>query len=215
MTKEDIINNISKKGFDKDYFVNLALESEKIRDIYIELLLNHKHIMVYYHVFYVLDTSTQINPLLFYGYFPQFEKLLTYSNSYHRDIGIRLIANLTIIDQKKMFEKIVDKYLNLFFDEKYMTSEYLVKNLGLIIESKEKLAKKICNFLIDNFSLVKYKEKQKDLLEGYIITALEKAYIKNIEKELIKNYVKEVVGSRSPKSRKIAKEFLKKYNLEN
>ncbi len=213
MTKDEIIFNISNKNFNKDYFIRLALESKIIRDEYIHLLLNHKHIMVYYHLFYVLDQCTAEKPQLFYVYFNDLKKLLHNKNSYHRDIGITLIANLAIVDKNNLINEIIDDYLKLLHDEKFMTSQCLVKNLGKIIDSKEKLVKKASTFLIEQFTLLKYKEKQKDLLQGDIINTLERAYIKKVNKRLITQYVKGAIDSRSPKCRKIAKDFIKKYSL--
>jgi len=62
--------------------------------------------MVYYHSYYIIARASEISPELFYEYWDDFATLLNHENSYHRDFGLSLIANLTKIDKINKFSNI-------------------------------------------------------------------------------------------------------------
>ncbi len=72
--------------------------------------------MVYYHCYYVISKASEEKPELFYDYWNEFVLLLDHQNSYHRDIGLTIIANLTKIDTDDKFSVIYEKYIEHFND---------------------------------------------------------------------------------------------------
>ncbi len=58
--------------------------------------------------------------------------LLDSPNSYHRNIGLILLANLSLSDSENRFENILDKYLSHCNDEKFITQGFLHKSGGFV-----------------------------------------------------------------------------------
>ncbi len=213
MDYKEILEKISKKDFNKLKYVHLILKDEKFRDFVVDNMLNHPKIMYYYHCFYILEKASEMKPYLFYIYWDKFSSLLKHSNSYHRNFGLILLANLAVIDTADNFSNIIDDYLGLLSDVKFMTAEVCIKNLFKVALAKSHLAKKIVSILLNfsNFSL--YSDKQTSLGIGFIIEGLDVLFDKlTTKKPEILQFVQSNSSSISPKTRKIARDFLKKYN---
>ncbi len=93
---------------------------------------------------------------------------LSSDNSYQRSIGIMLLANLAKSDHENRIGGILDRYLDFFDDEKFITSRQCIQNIWKIA---------ICNK--SNCSR--------------ILTELEKTYFKNIHLKSHGNLIKEDV----------------------
>jgi hypothetical protein len=64
---EGLASQISQDDVDIDYFVDIILKEKQMRNDIVELTLNHPHIMVYYHGYYIIDKATEINQKIFIG----------------------------------------------------------------------------------------------------------------------------------------------------
>jgi len=123
-----LIKDISSADIDVKKFTSIVIEDAPTREAVVMLVLTHPHIMVYYHCYYILDQATLIRPELFYTYWDDFVPLLDHKNSYHRDIGMTLLANLTRVDEQCKFEFIFDPYFAHLHDAKFMTAVNCVQN---------------------------------------------------------------------------------------
>jgi hypothetical protein len=82
------------------------------------------------------------------------------TNSYHRNIGLVLLANLSLSDLGNRFESILDKYLSHCNDEKFITQRQCIQNVWKIAVNKPALKDRIIAHLKNlNFS------KHSNLLE--------------------------------------------------
>ena len=168
--------------------------------------------MVYYHFFYIISKASQINPELFYENWNDFVSLLDHKNSYHRDIGITIISNLTKVDTLDMFTDIYEKYIEAFDDEKFMTAECFVKNLKNIVQYRNDYEKTIIEMLVKVDLVTNHTHKQKELLKSLIIELFESIYEKSSYKTIMYEFVKNQSKSISPKTKKSAKRFLAKHD---
>lgn len=209
MVELEIINKVADKNVDIDEYVNLVIKDEYIRGIIIENLLKNTQIMVYYHCYYIISKASKIQPDLFYEYWDEFANLLTHQNSYHRDIGLTILANLTSVDIENKFSDIYDQYISHFNDIKYMTAECFIKNVKTILTNKPNLTEHLINLLLDVDSICTYTDKQRALLNSYIIDILNSFLDTYPNKENVYNFVIKNKESISPKTRKAAKTFIK------
>lgn len=132
----DLISKIADKDVNINEFAKLIINDTQKRDEIVYLMLNSDKIMVYYHSYYILSKASEIRPDLFYRYWDDFISLLHHENSYHRNFGLSLIANLIEIDEENRFFKIFDDYFKHLNDVKFMTAITALKILQRLLKIK-------------------------------------------------------------------------------
>ncbi len=213
MDVEDLAKKISVKDFDLDVFVQLALNDQPIRDEIVRLLTSTPDIMVYFHCGEVASKASQLNPQLFYPYWSDIAALLDHPNSYHRDFALTILANLTKVDEKDHFTTLKGKYLEHINDEKFCTGQYCVRCCGKIIIHKPELMETILDRLLGLEALCDYPVKQLDLLKFDVLEILDQVYTLSSQTDRINAFICKTENAVSPKTRKKAKQLIKKYHL--
>jgi hypothetical protein len=213
MDTTEFIQEISVKDVDVDKFVQMAIRDNQFRNEIIEQLLTNPDIMVYYHCYYVVSKASQERPELFYQYWHEIALLLKHKNSYHRDIALTIIANLTQVDRENLFSKIFHDYFEHINDNKFMTGKCCVQNSIKIFRQKPELHNQIIDLLLDVDNLWTYPEKQKELLKSDILELFDEVYIELSDKSGIDEFIRRGISSTSPKTRNKAKELVRKYGL--
>lgn len=135
--------------------------------------------------------------------------LLDSTNHFHRNIAINLLSNLTTVDTDNKFEPIFDRYFDNIKSYRTMVAGQTALNSGKIAKALPQLQSRITNILLNIERL--HKGKQTELLKGYAIESFDVYFNESNDKKLILDFVKEQVTSNSPKTKKSAKEFLKKW----
>jgi hypothetical protein len=210
---QSILDEISQKDFDKRKYVDLVLSDSDVRDIIVENMISHPQIMVYYHCYYVVSSASATKPESFYKYWDQFARLLKHQNSYHRNFGLEIIANLVPIDSRDRLSAILDDYLELLKDSKIMTAELCVKFSSKIASVKPDVRITILEHLFDLEESGPFNEKQRALLMSEIINGFESLYPSYPEKSRMIEFAQRHETSISPKTRKVAKHFLSTYSV--
>lgn len=211
MTYHDLISKIADKNVNIDEFVEFAINEEHLRDEIINQMLNNKDIMIYYHSYRIISKASELKPKLFYKYWDDFASLLNHGNSYHRDFGLTLTANLTKVDKENKFSIIFQDYFKCINDAKFMTARHCIQNTAKILANKHTLNESIINILLDIDSQCDFPKKQKALLKSDIIELFNKFYEQINDKERVNKFVKVELNSVSPKTKKNAKNFLEKH----
>ena len=202
---DNLLIEIKKKDFDLDFFIEEVFINENLKDILVDKLLNDKDIMMYYHAYYILDGASKRNPLAFYKYWEDFYSLIDYDNSYHRDIGLTLLANLTAVDSKNLFSNISKKYFSYINDEKFMTAHKTVENINKLCENKTEYINMVVDLFLSIDSICDFPEKQIELMKYNIIDFFENHYTSIENKDGIIEFVLKAKDSISPKTKKKAK----------
>jgi hypothetical protein len=213
LAKNDLISEISDKNVDVDKFAEIVINEESIRREIINQMLNNTHIMVYYHSYNILAKSSELKPELFYKYWDDFASLLNHENSYHRDFGLTLIANLTKVDTEGKFSSVSEDYFKHINDAKFMTARHCIQNTTKILANKSELTEDILNILLNIDELCNFSEKQKALLKSDVIDVFDGFYEQIDMKERINKFVKAELSSISPKTKKRARELISKYEI--
>lgn len=149
LVKKEKILEISKrlKRTDIDFLVDsLAQRNDTIR----------------YNAFLLLREISQQSPVV-YEYWDEFDKKLGSSNSYQRNIGLRLISENVRWDKKAKFQRTLERYLPHCTDVKFVTSRQAIQGLVTITQSTARYDKKIQRTL-ERLSLAKYNAGQQKLL---------------------------------------------------
>ena len=167
-----------------------------------------------YNCFKVLSQISKTQPLLLYPEWEYFLNLLSSPNSYHRISAINILSHLTQIDTGKKFDLIFEQYFHHLNDESMIVARYLAASAGKIARAKPYLQNKIVEKLLEIDS-THHEEGRKDLIKYDIIQSLSEIFEGITEKERIFNFVEKQVGCSSPKTRKAAKEFLKRFDKKS
>ena len=213
MNLESIRTDISRKDFELEYYVQAVIADAKVRERVVELTLNDKDIMVYYHGFYILDKAAGIRPELFIKYWSDFVNLLRHKNSYHRDIALTIIANLIKADKENNFSHIARQYFSLVYDKKFMTACVCIRNLNKIVRARRDYLGEVVDLLLEHEDKSAFSEKQEALLNSDILVFFDDFYGDFRPAVTLNAFILHATGSLSPKTRKIAKGLVEKYDL--
>ncbi|WP_051412091.1 hypothetical protein [Halonatronum saccharophilum] len=213
MKKDIILKEISQKDFDRDYFVKLINSNSIIREFIINELITNSNIMIYYHCYYVVNDASKKAPSLYYKYWNKFIKLLDYDNSYYRNIGLTLIANLVEVDEENRLSLIWSKYLEHINDEKFITGECCINNIRIILKTRADMIDEVVNILLNFEKVWNYTEKQIALLEYSVLNIFDDLFFRGDYTDEVVCFIKKRASSISPKTRKKAKQLIKKYKI--
>jgi len=163
-----------------------------------------------YNCHKVLISISEKNGKLLYPKWDYLVEFLSSINSYRKMSAIQLIASLTGIDDENRFEKIVDKYYGLLDDKSMIVAIYVAASSGRIVSAKPHLEREITNRLLD-IDNTHHPEDRKPLIKAGAIEAFDEYFQEASEKEKIVSFVREQLNCDSPKTRKLAREFLGKW----
>jgi len=202
-----MVPDIQNKNINPKVYAEKIIKKPDSIKQYLEGLLS-KDETYRYNCFKVLYIVSEKNPDLLYPYWDFFENHLRSKNNYHKMSAVLIIANLTSVDKEKKFEGLFDEFYDYLKSEKTITSIYIVKSSGKIARYKPHLIEKITKLLLNIEKI--HPGKQIELVKSAVIEFFSE-YFELIEnkKEVI-DFVKKQDSSSSPKTRKIAKDFLKK-----
>jgi hypothetical protein len=198
-------------GEDIDKFARNTINDPGMRFQLVNLMLNHEKIMIYYNSYYIISKACEIRPDLFYEYWDDFKSLLNHSNSYHRDFALKLLAIMVEVDDENRFSTVFNEYFSHINDEKFMTASKCIENTAKILSGKKELIDDIVKILLNVDNLADFPEKQKALLNSYIIQIFDEFYEQINDKKDVNRFVEHELNSISPKTRENAKKFVKNH----
>jgi hypothetical protein len=204
----DVLSDSDKKDVTVESIAQKALKDEKALSELFQRILS-KDDAIRFSSFKVLLLLSEKHPGALYDKWGFFADLLDSDNSYLQYIAMYIMANLTKADTQNRFEKIFNKYYSILDDDSTITAAHLASNSGKIAKAKPGLQGKITAKLLNIDR--NHRGKQKDLIKGYAIEALSEYFEEAENRNEILEFVKAQLVSKSPKTRKIAKEFLRKW----
>lgn len=155
-----------------------------------------------YDSFKKLLTLTSHEVTWVYDYWQLCVDKLTSKNSFHRSIGLLLLANLVLSDSENKFENILDEYLGFFNDEKFITSRQCLQNVWRIATNKEIFKDKVVNALKETYSNNIHLNRNENLIKQDIVFSLQKISEYYRDKNLL-DYIDVLIANE--KDKKIAK----------
>jgi len=133
-------------------------------------MLNEKQEKLRYNSFLLLQASSQMFPYL-YQYWNELEDKLSSENSYHRSLGIMLIAENVRWDRENRFAKTILGFLGCFNSGKFINSRQVIQGLATISNITDKHDEQIKRELA-NLQLSQFKASQQKLLAKDILNVL-------------------------------------------
>jgi hypothetical protein len=160
-----------------------------------------------YGSFQTLLRLSEEDPAALYPHWDFLAGMLDAKNAYWKLSSVRLLANLTRVDSQNKFEKLFDKYYDLLNDS-VIIAGHITAESGKIALAKPNLQAAITDRLLN---IDKTTQKHKDLIKAGAIESLDQYFAEAEDKEKIVEFVRQQLDGESPKTRKIAREFLKKW----
>jgi len=208
-----MMQGLSKKGVDVKSAAEKASKDGKLLSELLEGVTAKKE-EVRRNSLRVLDLLSGNNPEVLYPrWWDFFVKLLSSDNTYHKLSAVRIIANLTKVDAENKFEKIFDRYYGLLDDKSMIPAAWAAGNSGKIARAKPELQTRITNRLL-SIDGTHHHPERRDLIKGYAIEAFSEYFEEAKDKKKIMEFVRKQLNARSPKTKKLAKEFLEKRENE-
>jgi hypothetical protein len=201
---------IEDKNAKLEALAELALKDERVLQELLDGVLSKKD-AVRYGSFKALNVLSENHPERLYGKWDFFADLMRSDNTHHKYIAIYIIANLTRVDSEEKFEKLFNAYYGLLGNRSVIPPAHVALNSGKIALAKPKLQAEITNRLLDIDTTV---QRHKDLVKASAIEAFDAYFEESKDQERIIEFVKAQLNCESPKTRKKAKAFLKKWNRE-
>lgn len=198
-----------KEAPDLDKAIQLALEDERVLREMIDGIISKENAF-HYNCFKALRRISDDHPSALVAEWDYFVELLGSSNSFHRSMGLRIIANLTQVDDAGRFEGMFDQYFGLLDDKSVIPARYLAQDAGQIIRSKPHLRARIVDRLLA-VDETHHTQSRKDLIKADVVQTLEEFFDALDNKAEILAFVEAQLASSSPKARNAAKAFLRKY----
>lgn len=190
------VEKIAKKAIKNGKLIPELIENLKIKD---ETIRHNSH--------KTLVIVTEQKPELVYRYWNFLEDMLEGKNTYWRLSAAKIISNLTLADVENKFDRIFDEYYDLLNDSIIIAANITAYS-GKIAKAKPHLEDKITNILL---KIDKTEQKHKGLMSAGVIDTFDKIFKESKNKKKILKFVKKQLNCDSPKTRKIAEEFLKKW----
>jgi hypothetical protein len=204
-----MLSEMSDKNVNIEMVAEQALQDEKLLSELLDGLKSKKETFRY-NCFKVLNLISKEHGDALYPRWDAFVEQLNSDNTYWKLSGLQIIANLTGVDAENKFEKIFDNYYQLLDDRSMITAIYIASNSGKIVRAKPQLETMITSRLL-NIDETHHEPGRKDLIKSGIIEAFNEYYEEANNKREIIEFVRQQLSSKSPKTRKIAKEFLGKW----
>jgi hypothetical protein len=205
-----MVSEMNDKNADIESIATRALGDNKLLS---ELLagLKSKEETFRYNCYKVLMLISKTRGEVLYPAWDYFVGLLHSDNSYHKMSAVHLLTNLVKVDREDRFEKIFDSYYNLLDDKSVIVAIYVAGNSAQIVRAKPHLENRITNILL-NIDKTHHPAGRKELIKARAIEAFMEYFAYSKNKVKILEFVTKQKDSKSPKTRKIAKAFLKKWD---
>lgn len=200
---------LNDKNMDVETMAKKAVKNDGILS---ELLdnLKTKNETVRYNCSKVLNFISEENPEVLYPRWDVFVKLLVSDHTYWKLSVIPLLANLTRIDTEDKFDRIFDEYFSLLNDKSMIPAVWIAANSGKIAKAKPELQTRITNMLM-TIDRTRHHPERRDLIKGSAIESFDEYFEEAQNQEEILEFAQKQLNCKSPKTVKIAKEFVKKW----
>lgn len=207
-----MIPELNDKNMEVETMTKKAVKNDGILS---ELLdnLKTKNETVRYNCSKVLNFMSEKNPEVLYPKWDIFVEILTSGHTYWKLSVIPLLANLTRIDTEDKFDRIFDKYFSLLNDKSMIPAVWIAANSGKIARAKPELQTRITNMLL-TIDQTHHHPERRDLIKGSAIESFDEYFEEAKNQKEILEFAKKQLNCKSPKTVKIAKEFVKKWGSE-
>lgn len=203
--------DLNKKTIRPDRIAELALDDEKLlQTLLAGVSPEAKKAPLRENSSKALMSMAETWPEALLPHWNYFVGLLKSDNGFSKYVAIYVIAGLAPVAGSGLFEKAFSAYYGLLDDESVMVASHAAKNSSRLVKAKPALEAKITQRLLA-IGKTHFEASRQDLIKAYIIEALGEYMDIAQEQTKILAFVKAQLDCQSPKTRKLAKAFLQKW----
>lgn len=159
----------------------------------------------------ILRIISEKNPEMLYPKMDFFVDLLDSENNIVKWNAMDVIANLTFVDSKNMFDEIFEKYYGFLYEGSLITAGHVVDNSGKIANAKPNLQSRITGELLKVEEIPLPTEECRNILLGKVVLSFGQ-YVDQVEnKEEMISLVKRQLNNTRNATKKKAEKFLKRF----
>lgn len=204
--------DLSKKDIDPQITAEKALHDEQVFSALLEgLSPATKKTTIRNNGFKALMLLAKSHPDVLFPHWDYLVELLKSDNSFSQYPAVHLIATLVPADREGRFDAILDVYYDRLDDESVMIAGHIAGVSGQIARAKPHLRARITKKLL-NIDATHFEQERKDLIKGYAIESFDEYFEESGLRERIIEFARAQLDCTSPKTKKIAKKFLKKWS---
>lgn len=151
-------------------------------------------------------------PAVLLPHWAYFARLLKSDNGFSKYVAIHTIANLVTAGDEGRFEKSFNAFYNLLDDESVMVASHVAGVSGQIARAKPLLQPRITQRLL-GIGQTHFPADRQALIISYALLSLDEYFADATtrDQDRILAFVQQQIDCASPKTRKLAKDFLKKW----
>jgi hypothetical protein len=152
------------------------------------------------------------HPEVLLPHWAYFVKLLKSDNGFSKYVAVHVIANLVTAGDEGRFEKSFNTFYKLLDDESVMVASHVAGVSGQIARARPLLQPKITQRLL-GITQTHFPAERQALIISYAIPALDEYFANSSarEQDRILAFVQKQLDCASPKTRRLAKDFIKKW----
>ena len=205
------ISDLNKKAIKPDVLAELAIEDEKLLDALLQgISPDVQKAVLRENSSKALVFMAEQWPETLLPHWSYFIGLLKSDNGFSKVVAIRVITSLIPLETTGLFDKAFNVFFDLLDDKSVMVASHTAGLSGKIAKAKPSLQSRITKRLLD-IDKTHFDPSRQGLIKSYIIEALDQYFAESKNKTEIIAFVKQQVNCASPKTRKMAKAFLKKW----
>ena len=206
--------DLSQKGADVESIAEKALADERVLLQLLEGISprSKKH-AIRGNSYEALMCLAGERPERLFPYWGTFVELLGSDNRFSVYCAVHLIAALVEADEEGRFEAIFDIFYSLLDDESVMIAGHVAGLSGKVAGAKPELQPRITEKLL-GIDATHFEQGHKDMVKSYAIESFDAYFEEAKDRETIIEFVRQQLDCSSPKTRKVAKRFLKKWERE-
>lgn len=152
------------------------------------------------------------HPEVLLPHWADFAKLLRCDNGFSKYVAIHVIANLVTAGDEGRFEKTFNTFYKLLDDESVMVASHVAGVSGQIAQAKPELQNKITRRLLD-IDKTHFPPDRRALIMSYALPSFDQYFEMTSprDRDHILAFAHQQIDCASPKTRKLAKDFIKKW----
>jgi hypothetical protein len=210
MKTEELYEILIPKERNLEVLVNKAINDNQIAHLLINEL-NNTNAKIKYGCLNTLVLISEISPNSLYEFFGVFLDLLNSDKKVFKLGAIKILCNLSLVDDKEYIETQFDKLFSFINKKELTPASNLIKGSKVIIQAKPELVEKIINEIL-KIEKNEYETAEcKEILRGQAIDLFYNLFEKLPLKEKIKNFVMGNLNSNRASTKKKAEKFIDKY----
>jgi hypothetical protein len=212
--KDSELPDLSQKDINVETVAARALEDERVLHTLLDgISPESKKNAIRSNSYEALMCLAGDHPTVLFPHWGYFVELLESDNKFSAYCAVHLVAALAEANVEGRFETIFDTFYNLLDDESVMIAGHIAGLSGKVAKAKPDLQPRITQKLL-GIDETHFEQGHKDLLKSYAIESFDVYFEEANNQETIIEFVRQQLDCSSPKTRKVAKRLLKKWEGE-